>query len=262
MCQKGRDDMTFKISPNSIWNLDCIQGMQNIRKKSVDLIVTDPPFGIGFKAKKANYNRKQSLVIDGYHEIKVDHYLKFTLDWLEQAKRILKDSGSMYIFSGYNNLKDILIALDHHSLGYQQLIWKYQFGVYTQRKFVTSHYNILHVWKDAKKKKFYPDWRYTKKDRTPDGGSKQYRDMESVWDIKREYWTGEEKTPNKLPYGLVLKCLGYSSKRGDTVCDPFLGSGQVALVARETGRKYIGFEISKNYYEFAKRQLAPKVITA
>lgn len=119
------------IEPNSIHCMDCIDGMKMMRAKSVDLIVTDPPFGICFKAKKPNYNRTASLVIDGYHEIKVDHYLKFTFEWLEQAKRILKDSGSMYIFSGYNNLKAILLALDHYKLHWQQLIWKFQFGVYT-----------------------------------------------------------------------------------------------------------------------------------
>lgn len=245
----------MRITPNSIWNMDCIKGMNFIKDKTVDLIVTDPPFGIDFKAKKANYNRKAELVIDGYHEIKVDQYLRFTLNWIGQAKRILKDSGSMYIFSGYNNLKHILLALDHNNLGWQQLIWKYQFGVYTQRKFVTSHYNILHVWKDAKKKKFYPNWRYTKKDRLPNGGSKQYQDMESVWTIPREYWTGEEKTPNKLPSSIVLKILGYSSKKGHVICDPFLGSGQVAAVARQMGRKYIGFEIVPEYYRFAKKNL-------
>lgn len=89
--------------------------------------------------------------------------------------------------------------------------------------------------------------------------------MESVWDVPKEYWHGEEKTPNKLPAAIVMKCLGYSSKKGNVVCDPFLGSGQVAKVAKEMDRKFIGFEIVPKYWEFATRQLAeqfaPTVIT-
>lgn len=239
------------IKPSGIHCMDCIEGMKLVRAKTVDEIVTDPPFGIDFKANRANYNRKASLVIDGYHEIKMDKYLQFTFDWIEQARRILKDSGSMYIFSGYNNLKAILLALDHHKLHWQQLIWKFNFGVYTQRKFVTSHYNILHVWKYNHKKRFYPDWRYSKKDRLPNGGSQQYADMESVWTIPKEYWTGELKTPNKLPSALCLKCIGYSSRKNDVVCDPFTGSGQVAMMAKRMGRRYIGFEIVPEYWKFA-----------
>lgn len=245
------------IKPNSIHLGDCIELMKTMKASSVDLIVTDPPFGIDFKANRANYNRIQSSVIKGYVEIKHTDYSKFTFDWIKEALRILKDSGSMYIFSGYNNLVHILNAINYYGLeqNWQQLVWQYNFGVYTQRKYVNAHYNLIYVWKNAKKKQFYPNWRYTKKDRKPNGGSKQYEDMESVWKIAREYWPGEQKTPNKLPSSVIHKILGYSSKRGDVVCDPFLGSGQVAKEAKYMNRKYIGFEIVPEYLAFAQKQL-------
>jgi len=94
---------------NTIHNLDCIQGMKQIPDNKIDLIVTDPPFAINFTSKKANYNRKPELVLDGYNEISRDNYLDFSIDWIKEATRILKESGSMYIFSGWNNLKDILM---------------------------------------------------------------------------------------------------------------------------------------------------------
>ena len=93
-------------------NEDCIAGMQKIRKKSVDLIITDPPFAIEFGARKANYNRKGSRVLQGYGEIAQSEYAKFTNSWMEQAYRTLKESGSMYVFSGWNHLGDILAGLD------------------------------------------------------------------------------------------------------------------------------------------------------
>ena len=86
--------------------------MKLIPKNKIDLVITDPPFAINFKAKKANYNRTQSRVIEGYHEILPENYFEFTLNWMSEVYRILKESGSMYVFSGWNNLKEILMAID------------------------------------------------------------------------------------------------------------------------------------------------------
>lgn len=244
------------VSFNRIYNMNCIEGMGAIPQNRIDLIVTDPPFAIDFKATRQNYNRTDSRVMQGYNEIKQKDYYDFTHRWMSEAFRILKKSGSMYVFSGWNNLKDILNALDN--VGFttvNHVIWKYQFGVVTSRKFVTSHYHCIYVCKDAKKRKFYPFVRFKKTDRAPDGHSLHYRDKEDVWEIKREYWTGDKKTPTKLPAEIIRKILQYSSKSGDLVCDPFLGSGQVAVVSKMLKRKYVGFEIVPEYYEFAKNRL-------
>jgi site-specific DNA-methyltransferase (adenine-specific) len=54
---------------------------------------------------------------------------------------------------------------------------------------------------------------------------------------------------------VIKKILQYSSREGDVVCDPFLGSGQVAVVSKQMNRNYLGFEIVKKYHEFAKKRL-------
>ena len=247
-----------RARPDTIYNEDCIRGMRRIGDSAIDLIVTDPPFGIGFGAAKSNYNRAGSLVLGGYGEVGAgDDYHRFSLAWMRQAYRVLKDTGSMYVFSGWNNLKDVLAALD--DTGFKtvnHLVWRYQFGVATRTKYVTSHYTIPYVCKDPSKRRFYPYARFGKNDRGEDGSSLHYRDKESVWDIKCEYWRGAEKTPTKLPAEIVAKMLAYSSVEGDLMLDPFLGSGQVAVVARRMGRRYMGFEVSKRYCEFARRRLA------
>lgn len=240
--------------------MNCIEGMQLLPHNKIDLIVTDPPFAIDFKATKANYNRTASRVMKGYNEIKPEDYYDFTFDWMSQAYRILKESGSMYVFSGWNNLKDILMALDDSGFTtINHVIWKYQFGVVTKKKFVTSHYHCLYVCKNEKKRKFYPFSRFKKASKTKEGRSLHYKDKEDVWNIKREYWTGDEKTPTKLPAELIEKILQYSSKKGDVILDPFLGSGQVAVVSKSLNRKYVGFEIVKEYYNFAKKRLDKNV---
>ncbi len=230
--------------------------MKQIPKGKIDLIITDPPFAIEFQATKANYNRTASRVMQGYNEIKAKDYGQFTHKWMSEAFRILKESGSMYVFSGWNNLKDILISLD--DVGFttiNHLIWKYQFGVVTKNKFVTSHYHCLYVCKNPKKRKFYPFARFKKNSKSNEGRSLHYADKEDVWNIKREYWTGDDKTPTKLPSELIKKILEHSSKKNDIVFDPFLGSGQVAIVSKEMERRYLGFEIVKEYYKFAKKRL-------
>ena len=245
-----------KIEFNKIYNMDCIEGMEGIPNNTIDIVITDPPFAIDFKAKRNNYHRTASRVIEGYNEIPKEEYYNFTVKWMKEVYRALKELGSMYVFSGWNNLKDILIVLDE--IGFitvNHIIWKYQFGVVTKRKFVTSHYHCLYVCKNDLKRKFFPYSRYEKEENDKDGGSLHYKDKEDVWTIKREYWIGDPKTPTKLPAELIKKILKYSSEEGDIVLDPFLGSGQVVVVSKMLNRRYIGFEIVKEYYDFAKKRL-------
>ena len=235
---------------------NCIELMAGMPTECVDIVITDPPFAIDFHAAPANYNRKNDRVLDGYNEIHGSDYQAFTLDWLTQAARVLKDSGSMYIFSGWNHLKELLIAIDECGLTtVNHIIWKYQFGVVTKRKYVTSHYHCLFVCREDGKRQFYPYARFAKEERIAGGGSAHYRDKEDVWHIKREYWSGDKKTPTKLPAELIRKILAYSSQVNDLVMDPFLGSGQVAVVSKMEGRRYVGFEIVPEYYEFALERL-------
>ena len=245
-----------RIAVDKIHNMDCLEGMKLMEDRSVDLVITDPPFAIDFKARRANYNRTQSRVLEGYTEIAPERYAEFTVSWMREVRRLLKPSGSMYVFSGWNNLRDILNAIEE--LGFvlvNHIIWKYQFGVVTKRRFVTSHYHCLYACLNDKLRRFFPYSRFSREARDQNGRSLHYRDKEDVWVIKREYWNGDAKTPTKLPAELVEKILFYSSEEGDVVLDPFLGSGQVAMVSKMQGRRYVGFEIVKDYCDLAAKRL-------
>ena len=245
-----------QLQSNNIYHMDCVEGMKLMAPGSIDLIITDPPFAIDFKAQRANYNRTEDRVLTGYNEIHADEYPAFTRNWMTGAFRVLAESGSAFIFSGWNNLKDILIAADDAGFTtVNHIIWKYQFGVVCKRRFVTSHYHCLFLCKNDKKRKFFNSARYSADNKDAKGGSLRYQDLEDVWQIKREYWHGDQKTPTKLPAELILKILQYTSEEGDAVLDPFLGSGQVAVVSKQQNRQYIGFEIVEAYYHFAKERL-------
>ncbi|NVM27818.1 MAG: site-specific DNA-methyltransferase [Candidatus Helarchaeota archaeon] len=215
---------------NTVYYEDCVEGMQNrLDKNSIDLIIADPPFGIDFHKMGNQYNRKADFVVKGYTEISAENYYDFTFGWLKQAQRVLKETGSCYIISGWTNLKDVLNAIDAVNLSViNHIIWKYQFGVFTKRKYVTSHYHILFTVKHPKK--YY----FNKIDHYP----------EDVWVIKRPYRPGKEKNSTKLPEALVEKLILYSSQEGDLVLDPFLGNATTAVCCIKTNRNYFGFELN------------------
>jgi site-specific DNA-methyltransferase (adenine-specific) len=229
------------FDPDTIYLGNALELMPKIPDGVIDLIVTDPPFAIDFKAQRENYNRTGTNVMEGYQEIPIAEYHDFTQRWMVEAARVLTPDGSMYVFSGWNRLRDILEGLD--AAGFttiNHLIWKYQFGVFTKKKYVTSHYHILFVVKDPKR------YTFNKIDHYP----------EDVWVINREYWKGKKKTPTKLPSEIVKKMLMYSSNAGDLVFDPFLGSGTVAVVSQREGRHFLGFEVVPEYFAFANESLS------
>ena len=206
---------------------DCINGMNKIDSESIDLIIADPPFGISFSGKENFYNRVKSNIVDQYQEIE-SNYLDFSCKWIKLLPRIMKHTASAYIVSGYTNLKDILIAINDAELTLvNHLIWKYQFGVFTQKKFVSSHYHILFVVKEPKNYFFHKVEHY----------------IEDVWmDINRTYKMNQKKNGTKLPVELVQRFIDFSSKPGDLVFDPFMGNATTAVAAKINYRHYCGFE--------------------
>jgi site-specific DNA-methyltransferase (adenine-specific) len=241
----------------SFWNEDCVEGSKNhLKDGSVDLIITDPPYGIDGANLHKHYNRKEENVIDGYIEIPQAEYAEFSRRWIEQAERVMRPGGSMYIISGYTNLADILNALAKTKLKLvNHIIWKYNFGVYTSKKYVSSHYHILYCVKPKGKATFNTYCRFKATDRDENKRSMNYKDLEDVWVINREYQPGKVKNKNQLPTKLLTKMLEYSSVKDDLVCDFFLGSFSTAKVARSLGRRATGFEKNKQAFDYQITQL-------
>jgi site-specific DNA-methyltransferase (adenine-specific) len=234
----------------NIYCEDCIEGAKKyIDDESVDLMVCDPPFGINETSFGKHYKRDEDVVIEGYVEAPAD-YDRFTFEWMEQAKRVLKPDGSFYIISGWTNLKDILNAGEALGLYLcNHIIWKYNFGVYTKKKFVTSHYHILYYLKSPKARPTFNQYcRFGPSARDGRGKSLNYQDMEDVWVINKEFKQGQKKNKNKLPDALLDKILLYSSNEKDTVCDFFQGNFTTAMSAIRLGRIPVGFELNEEAY--------------
>ncbi|MDD1673818.1 MAG: site-specific DNA-methyltransferase, partial [Methanomicrobiales archaeon] len=149
----------FILPQGILYNEDCIRGARRyIPSNSVDLIVTDPPYGIEGDRLHRHYNRRERFVARGYVEIPWEEYGEFSKRWIKQAERVLRPGGSIYILSGYTNLYHILAALrSSHLKEVNHLIWRYSFGVFTRKKFVSSHYHILFYEKRGGNRTFHTE---------------------------------------------------------------------------------------------------------
>ncbi|UJG43942.1 MAG: site-specific DNA-methyltransferase [Candidatus Heimdallarchaeum endolithica] len=235
------EERKYSFNIDIIHYIDCIKGMRSFPDNSIDMVIADPPFGLDFNGKESIYNRNKDNVVAGYKEIKIENYFEFTDKWIGEIPRVLKNDGGVWIFSGWTNLKDILIALEKHKLTIiNHIIWKYQFGVFTRKKFVTSHYHILFAVKNK------GNYFFNKIEHYP----------EDVWYIKRKYHTGIKKNATKLPINVVLRCIDFGSKPGDLVLDPFMGNGTTATACKGAYRHYIGFEANKQLKEIIEWNLS------
>lgn len=197
-----------------------------IKSESVDLIITDPPFGINFTGKANNYNRKKT--ISEYVEEQYPPYAAWKT--LSEIKRVLKPYGTAWIIMGWNNLwhwEKNACEMEFNQIGH--VIWKYQFGVYTKKKPVTSHYHCLIY---AKNKKTWT-WNQQGYD-------------EDVWLIKRPYRRNQLKYATRLPDELVENMIIRSSNEGDVIFDPFVGSGTVVRCSEKLNRIGIGSDLLNN----------------
>jgi site-specific DNA-methyltransferase (adenine-specific) len=245
------------LKPVEIFNADCIKAAHHIHDCSVDLLICDPPFGIKEAGFDKHYARNQNKVLSGYVEAP-DDYAEFTRQWMSEGVRVLNRHGSMFVIIGHTNLKHVLNSADYlgiHEVNH--LIWKYNFGNNTTRKFVTSHYHILYYTKSTSTNRtFNTNCRFGSHERNEDGYSMLYADLEDVFCIKKEYHHGKSKNQNKLPDALIEKIILYCSKPGDVVGDFFLGNFTTANVAKSFGRIPVGFEMNKNAYDVGIKKLS------
>lgn len=224
---------------------NCIQGLQTLPPASIDLFICDPPFALQFNGKASFYNRDASKVADGYMEVVPELYGPFSRAWIKELPRVMKDTASAYIFSGWTNLRDILNAIEETPLKVlNHVTWHYNFPTFTKNKYASAHYHVLFCVKSLRHY-FYNRIEYY---------------VDDVWDIKRKYSPHQEKNGTKLPEKLVQRCIDFSSRPGDLVCDPFLGNGTTAIVAKGNFRHFCGWELNTKMQSIIEKNLAQKTL--
>ncbi len=255
---------------NRIFAEDCISGLsQRVANNTFDLVFADPPFNIGY-AYDSYDDRRDS-----------EDYLDWTRRWGQEVFRVLKPTGAFWLAIGDEYAAELKLIFQKE-LGLtcrNWVIWYYTFGVHCTRKFSRSHAHLLYFVKDAKSFTFndeairvpsarqlvYADARADERGRVPDDtwvlrpqDLEGFSAEEDSWYFPRVCGTFRERTGwhgCQMPEQLLGRIIRVCTNEGDTVLDPFAGSGTTLAVAKKLGRRYLGFELSEEYAKQVKARL-------
>ena len=243
---------------------DSLELLKRIKNASVDLIFADPPYSL----KKAEWDTFKSQA----------DYIRFSMKWIKEASRVLKDTGSLYV-CGFS---EILADIHHPAMRYfyncRWLIWHYKNKANLGSDWGRSHESILCLRKSQKYVMNIDSIRIPYNAHTlkypahPQAETSQYGNGK-----KRGEWMPNplgakpkdvieipttcngmgEKTPHptQKPEELLRKVILASSSKGDVILDPFVGSGTTAVCAKQLGRRWIGIDHEETYLQWAVDRL-------
>ena len=255
---------------NTIINGECVSVMKQFPDSSVDLIIADPPYNLSkggewkwdnstdLKGMGGNWNK----VMQDWDNFTLDSYMHFTREWLSEAKRILKPTGSMWIFGTYHNIGVVNVICQLLEIEViNEVIWykRNAFPNLAGRRLTASHETILWCNKGTKKREYYFDYEYSKNgDFDYDNLKSPGKQMRTVWDISNNKTRNElayGKHPTQKPIRILERMIKLASKANDIILTPFAGSGSECVAAKMTGRRYIGIEIDNSFCDLANKRL-------
>ena len=225
---------------NYIDNVDCLDGLQEIPDKSVDLIVTDPPYflSMGHAGFKDNTKTKSDMMASnrafGDLAIAKPFYQKL----FQEYRRVLKDDGSFYFFTDWRGYA-FYFPLINSELPVRNLI------VWDKRSGPGSYYSFAHelvIFGTAAPKLLHA------------GGTNVWR--MPAFSSGAKSTNGEKVHPTQKTVEIVSKMIEDSTDPGAVVLDTFMGSGTTAVACVRTGRNFIGFELDEKYHAIALGRIA------
>lgn len=241
---------------------DNIEFMRSLKKGSMNLIVTSPPYNIG-----KEYEKRTSL----------DLYIESQAATIAEAVRLLNSKGSIcwqvgnHVDDGEVFPLDIIlyrIFKDHGLRLRNRIIWTFGHGLHCQKRFSGRHETILWFTKDddytfnldpIRIPSKYPDKKHFKgPNKGKVSGNPLGKNPSDVWDIPNVKSNHVEKTdhPCQFPVGLVERLVLGLTNPGDNVLDPYLGVGSSAIAALKNGRNAYGCDITEEYVDVARDRIA------
>ena len=238
---------------------DCIAEMARLPDKCVDMIFADPPYNLqlGGDLLRPEGGKVDACDDDWDKFDSLTAYDDFTREWLEQARRILKDDGTIWVIGSYHNIYRVGALLQDADFWIlNDIVWRKANPMPNFRgtRFTNAHETMLWCAKDEKA-------RYTFNYRAMKALNDDLQ-MRSDWvlpicsggeRVKDEY--GEKAHPTQKPEALLYRILLACTKPGDVVLDPFFGTGTTGAVARRLGRRWIGIEREKAYVKVATARI-------
>ena len=224
---------------NYIDNIDCLEGLRSLPDKSVDLIVTDPPYflSMGHAGSKTNARNSEQLNSNrAFNDLAI--CTPFYKELFAEYARVLKEDGSFYFFTDFRGYA-YYFPLINAALPVRNLI------VWDKIAGPGSFYSFAH--------ELIIFGTYKSKTKSGVGSN--------VWRMKAfgsgaKKTNGEKEHPSQKPWELIAKAIEDSTEPGAVVLDTFMGSGTTAVACIKTGRNFVGFELDEGYHTIAQRRIA------
>jgi site-specific DNA-methyltransferase (adenine-specific) len=247
---------------NQITLGDCLALFKDIPDNSIDVTFADPPFNL----KKKYHSTKDSLALQDY--------LNWCEQWIREMVRVTKPTGSIFLhnipkwLTYYTNYLNQLAHFKHW------ISWDAPTAP-MGKSLQPSHYGILYYAKELTNNKFYEIRHPHKRCRKchylhKDYGGKK-RDLHPFGPLVADVWSDihrvkhhkyRDEHPCQLPIHLLERIVLMSTNEGDTVLDPFSGTGTTALAAKRLGRNFVGFELDPEYVQIATKKLNQEITAA
>ena len=210
---------------NKIKKDDVIKFLNKLPSKSVDLVLTDPPYGV----EKTSWDDKVPL------------------NWCKDVPRIMKDNASLLIFCGKQNRFEVEKELRESGLVFwQELVWVYRNGGVTRKSSYNGHHEPI-LWFVKNPKEFHFDF-----------GNAQWIDTWTAINSARpqsNFIKDKKIHPTQKAIDVIKRLVKYHSKERDIILDPFMGSGTTAVACRQLGRNFVGCDNKKEYVDLAKQRV-------
>src|SRR6266849_1635923 len=250
---------TTALALDAVIEGDCLAALARLPSGSVDLVFADPPYNLQLSGE---LHRPDNSRVDGVEEAwdkfaGFAEYDRFTRAWLAEARRVLKPDGALWVIGSYHNVFRIGAAVQ--DLGFwilNDVIWRKSNPMpnFRGRRFTNAHETLLWC---ARSQESRCTFNYEAMKALNDD-----LQMRSDWLIplcggpERLKRDGKKAHPTQKPEALLHRVLLASTRPGDTVLDPFFGTGTTGAVARLLGRHFIGVERDPDYAALARARCA------
>ena len=215
-----------------LYNDDCLNVLKDIEDNTIDLVVTDPPYEVITGGRNGGVKGKPSGILTENKQL-MKSIPKADL-WLSECFRVMKDGTHIYIMTNTLNLTNYLNIIN--SVGFKLhnlLVWNKNNTTPNRWYMKNCEYVIF-----ARK-----------------GFAKSINNPSSQTVHNFDNIIGNKKHPTEKPVDLMKLYVENSSQVGDTVLDPFMGSGSTGVACKELGRNFIGVELDKQYFDIATKRI-------
>ena len=239
---------------------DCIARMNALPEGCADLVFADPPYNMQLRGDLLRPDQSKVDAVDDHWDqfASFEEYDRFTREWLLAARRVLKDTGSIWVIGSYHNIFRVGATLQ--DLGFwilNDVIWRKSNPMpnFRGKRFTNAHETLIWATKNPKQQYTF-----------------NYEAMKALNDElqMRSDWTlpicagherikgadGQKAHSTQKPESLLHRVIVASTRPGDVILDPFFGTGTTGAVAKRLDRRFLSIEREKTYADVARARIA------